>query len=410
LDRGKVVQQNEKGEPLRVIGTHTDITEMKHAQQTLLDQKVFIQTILDHLPVGVAINSFDSGEASYMNEQFAQIYGWPKEELLSVEQFFKLVFPDEQYRNTMKKKVMEDISSGDASRMRWENINITTKGGEKRIITAINIPLIEQNVMVSTVQDFTVQKQAEQKARMFTHELEIRVAERTGQLQESNKELEAFSYSVSHDLRAPLRAIMGFAQIIEADYKSILDKEGLRLFKIIQENARMMDDLINNLLEFSRVSRAQIKKSRVNMNTIVQGIVKEMADSSQNKSLKFVIDPIDEAFADNFLIKQVWINLISNAVKFSSPKKEPIVEVGSYLQQNEIIYYVRDNGVGFNPDYYDKLFTVFQRLHAAQQFEGTGLGLAIVQRIITRHNGRVWAQSEPGKGACFYFSLPLHAK
>jgi PAS domain S-box-containing protein len=406
LDRGKIIEHTSDGKPKRVIGTHTDITRLKETEARLLNQNVFINTILDNLPIGVAVNSFDSGIASYMNAKFAEIYGWSKEELTDIESFFKRVYPDEAYREQLQKRIMNDIKSGDPARMKWDDIVITTSAGEKKIISAVNIPLIEQNVMVSTVQDVTGQKKAERQILKLNTQLENKVFERTRELENANLELEAFSYTVSHDLRAPLRAINGFTQILAEEYAKVLDVEGLRQLEIISDNARNMDKLIKDLLEFSRTGRAEIKKSLVNMQNLVQSVWGEITSDIKYERIGITITEMPDANVDSNLIKQVWTNLISNAVKFSGTKDNPEITLGGHVENGDHIYYVKDNGVGFEPESSERIFQVFQRLHKAGEFDGTGVGLAIVQRIVQKHGGRVWAEGKPSKGACFYFSLP----
>ncbi|SKC85947.1 ATP-binding protein [Ohtaekwangia koreensis] len=225
------------------------------------------------------------------------------------------------------------------------------------------------------------------------------------QLEEVNKELESFSYSVSHDLRAPVRALAGFSKMLEEDYQDSLDDEGKRLLGIIRKNALKMGTLIDDLLEFSKMGRKEIKKTMVEVQPMVKSISDEIVDVNKYNA-EVIINPLTPVQADQALLTQVWINLISNALKYSAKKEQPKVEVGSYTDKNEIIYYVKDNGAGFDMEYADKLFGVFQRLHKPNDFEGTGVGLAIVHRIVTKHGGRVWAEAKPNEGAIFSFALP----
>jgi len=246
-------------------------------------------------------------------------------------------------------------------------------------------------------------EKALQKAR---DELEIRVEERTSELQSANKELEAFSYSVSHDLRTPLRAIDGFSQVLLEDHREKLDKEGRRVLDIIRDNTGRMGELISDLLTFSRLGRKEIRKTKINMENLARAIFEELRSTAPQEKLKMKINTLPSAFGDESLIREVLTNLISNAIKFSRNERSPVIEVGGKLENNENIYYVKDNGAGFDMKYSDKLFGVFQRLHSQQQFKGTGVGLAIVRRIIERHGGRVQAEGKVGKGATFYFTLP----
>ncbi len=237
-------------------------------------------------------------------------------------------------------------------------------------------------------------------------ESEERLSFSNAGLESVNKELEAFTYSVSHDLRAPLRAINGYAGIIEEEYVKLFDEEGRRLFSVIQYNAKKMGNLIDNLLDFSRLGRKELQKMNVDMRELVEGALLEIRKSTSHHA-RIVIGELGKAQTDYGLMNHVMVNLISNAIKYSSKAPEPCVEINCTKKENELIYSVKDNGVGFDMQYSNKLFGVFQRLHSEQDFEGTGVGLAIVHRVISKHGGRVWAESEPGKGATFYFSLPL---
>jgi len=228
--------------------------------------------------------------------------------------------------------------------------------------------------------------------------------ERTkSQLEVVNKELEAFSYSVSHDLRAPLRAISGFSQAILEDCAEQLDDEGRRYLGLIQDNAHRMGRLIDDLLAFSRLNRQRMSMSTIDMAELASTVFYELAAQEKGRDLVFTALPAPLAWGDPPMVRQVLFNLISNAIKFTRTREEACIDFG-YAPKAEA-YYVRDNGVGFDTQYADKLFGVFQRLHAASEFEGTGVGLALVHRIVTRHGGRVWAESELGRGATFYFTL-----
>jgi PAS domain S-box-containing protein len=244
------------------------------------------------------------------------------------------------------------------------------------------------------------------KVEQHAATLEKRVEERTGQLEAANKELEAFSYSVSHDLRAPLRSIDGFSQIISEEYSDKFDAEGKRLLNIIRSNTQKMGELITDLLDLSRVARDEMKTVRIDMSTLADSIFHEVALPDAQKQYSFSIETLPDAYGDPSLMRQVWRNLISNAIKFTAPKDVRRIEIGARSEHGKTIYFIRDSGVGFDPQYTHKLFGVFQRLHKMEEFEGTGIGLAIVQRIVHRHGGRVWAEGSIGGGATFYFSLP----
>lgn len=260
-----------------------------------------------------------------------------------------------------------------------------------------------RRALLSVVED---QKIAAEQIRQLNAELERRVEARTAQLAASNKELEAFAYSVSHDLRAPLRAIDGFSRILEKEYAHSLDAEGLRLLGVIRQSTANMDRLITDLLALSRVSRSALRISRIDMTAMAQAVYQEIASPEVLEKFTFIVNDLPPAPGDPTLIRQVWVNLISNAIKYTLPRPECVIEISGWAKDGLCTYLVQDSGVGYNPQYQDKLFGLFQRLHKAGEFEGTGVGLAIVQRIIHRHGGQVWSESEVGKGAKFYFTLP----
>jgi signal transduction histidine kinase len=249
-------------------------------------------------------------------------------------------------------------------------------------------------------------KQAEDDIRKLNDELEQKVIERTAQLESVNRELESFSYSVSHDLRAPIRAINGYTRIIMEDYAAKFDGDGTKVLHSILNSSKKMGELIDDLLAFSKLGRKQGTVSEINMTSVVEMVRHELLFEDGDNIPEFKVQALPAVRGDQSLIKQVWINLISNAVKYSKYKTKTKIEIGAYEKRNQVVYFIKDGGAGFDMQYYNKLFGVFQRLHSQQEFEGTGIGLAIVQKIIHRHNGTVWAEGKLGKGACFYFSLP----
>ncbi len=252
----------------------------------------------------------------------------------------------------------------------------------------------ESRMFTGIIRDITEAKRAaEQQAHLLTS------------LEAANKELESFSYSVSHDLRSPLRAIDGFSRIVQEDYGDRLDGEGKRLLGVVRDNSRKMGRLIDDLLEFSRLGRKQLSAAEINTKRLVEEVLGELQAGSERRT-RLTIGALPPAYGDVVLIKQVWVNLLDNAIKFSGRREQPMVEVSGSVNGTENVYCVKDNGAGFDMQYYDKLFGVFQRLHSAEEFDGTGVGLAIVQRVVARHGGRVWAEGKVGEGATFYFSLP----
>lgn len=239
----------------------------------------------------------------------------------------------------------------------------------------------------------------------FNQNLENKVTERTQQLQEANKELEAFSYTVSHDLRAPLRAISGFTTLYEEEYENLMDERGKKLLGVVKNNANKMGILIDDLLAFARLGRQEISKSLIDMETLCRNVLFDL-NKSMDHHANVKIGPLLPVRADSSLMEHVISNLLSNAIKYSSKKDNPVVEIKCERKNGELIYSVSDNGAGFDMAYANKLFGVFQRLHTAEEFKGTGVGLAIVQRIINKHNGHIWAEAKVDEGATFYFSLP----
>ena len=265
--------------------------------------------------------------------------------------------------------------------------------------------LVDEQLIFASARDLTDRKRDEEQVQKLNDQLR----NRANQLEIANKELEAFSYSVSHDLRAPLRHVDGFVDMLSKHAAEKLDERGRRYLKIIAESAKQMGTLIDELLVFSRMGRVEMQRTRVKMNPLIDEALDLMKQDIKDRPITWKIGLLPEVEGDGTMIRQVWINLISNAVKYTRPRKLAEIEIGCTDANNEYIFSIRDNGVGFDMQYVDKLFGVFQRLHRADEFEGTGIGLANVHRIITRHGGRMWAEGTINGGAVFFFSLPKTA-
>lgn len=288
-------------------------------------------------------------------------------------------------------EALEDKREEDLEKYR-ENLEEMIK--ERSAELNKRISEVEQlnNAMMNLLEDLRVSNEI----------LEIR----TQQLKDANKELDAFAYSVSHDLRIPLRAIVGFSKMVFEDYGDKLDEEGQRKLNIIQNSGKDMGQLIDDLLAFSRLGRKAMSMSDINMGHLAEEVFEQLRLNASGQTVRLNIQDLSPAYGDRSLIREVFVNLISNAIKFSKPSEVTVVELSGKTEGKEILYSVKDNGVGFDMKYADKLFQVFQRLHSTEEFEGTGVGLSLVQRIIHRHGGRVWAKGKVNEGATFYFTLP----
>jgi light-regulated signal transduction histidine kinase (bacteriophytochrome) len=249
-------------------------------------------------------------------------------------------------------------------------------------------------------------RESELRVRELNAELEDRVRKRTAQLEQAYQELEAFSYSVSHDLRAPLRPIHGYVEMLQQDLRAHLDDEATQMLNAIGAAAMRMSTLIDSLLSFSRMGRAELRQGVLASNALLEDVLRELGNEVQGREIKWEISSLPDVIGDRAMLKQVWTNLISNAIKYTRQRNPAIIKIDCLSRPSEFEFQVRDNGAGFDMHYANKLFGVFQRLHDSEQFEGTGIGLANVRRIVMRHGGRTWAEGEVGKGATFYFTIP----
>ena len=387
---------------LRVYST--DITERKQAEERLeasLREVNDLKTALDEHAI-VAITD-PQGKITYVNEKFCAISKYSREELIG--QDHRLI--NSGYHS---KQFIHDLWATIANGKVWHGeIKNKAKDDTFYWVDTTIVPFLNENgkprQYVAIRADITERKNAATEIAQLNAELEERVAKRTAELEAANKELEAFSYSVSHDLRAPLRAINGFAGIVLSDFGPQLPDEARDLLTRVRNGGQRMGELIDNLLAFSRLGRQSVKRQKVNSKQIIHSVLDELKSQRDGRQIELRIGELPLCRADPMLLKQVWINLLSNAIKYTRTLELAVVEIGCERNNGENIYFVRDNGVGFDMQYVNKLFGVFQRLHRAEDFEGTGVGLAIVHRIIHRHDGRIWADAKVNGGATFYFTL-----
>ncbi len=397
------IELNGEGAATGQYGVIHDITDQKLVAAENLQAQQRYKQVLDNILDGLMIDDHD-GKVIYANDQFLNLFGLEREDLenLVLENY---VAPE--FRPVLRDRHNRRVAGEDVpATFEYQGLQ---KNGNRIWLEVRVCKVIENGIVVGTqsaIRDITDRKHAESEVTRLYQSLEQKVKERTAELEAVNNELESFSYSVAHDLRAPLRIVSGYSEILRKDYRNKLDVEADRLIGVIVTNTHRMGKLIDEILNLARLGRKELVRENTDMNEIVQTIVNEqMAFSSS--VVKFSTSPLPAAICDATLIRQVWSNLISNAVKYSSKKPDPQVEINASIKGDSVIYSIKDNSTGFEMKYADKLFVVFQRLHKQSEFEGTGVGLALVQRIISRHGGNVWAEAEPDKGATFYFSLPI---
>ncbi|HEX9047591.1 MAG TPA: PAS domain S-box protein [Verrucomicrobiae bacterium] len=380
------------------VTTVVDITERKSAEEARERLAAIVASTEDAI-----IAKTLQGIITNWNPAATKIFGYTADEIIG-QPIFRLLPPE--YHNE-ESEILAKIGRGQSVE-HFETLRLRKDG--TRVPISVTISPFRDNtgriIGASTIaRDITESKRAQAEILRLNAELEQRVAKRTAELETANRELEAFSYSVSHDLRAPLRAVSGFASIVLEDYGSLLPAEGQRYLQRVRNGGQQMGVLIDDLLAFSRLSRQQLARQPVDMVKLVQQVVEEVVARETDRKIQFRVGDLAPGKGDPGLLRQVWVNLISNAVKYTRGRDPAIIEIGSDQKDGECVYQVRDNGVGFDMQYAGKLFGVFQRLHRADEFEGTGVGLAIVQRIVHRHGGRVWANARVNHGATFYFTL-----
>jgi PAS domain S-box-containing protein len=378
-----------------------DLNKRHHAEAELRESEARYAGILN-IADDAVISIGDNQRVTMFNQGAERIFGYQAAEVIG--QSLDTLLPS-RFTATHQHHIAEMAASSATSRKMGERRNIFGRrkdGSEFPAEASISkLELNRERIFTVMLRDITGRKQAENEINQLYANLEKRNAE----LELANKELESFSYSVSHDLRAPLRAIDGFSRILQEDYADKFDAEGNRVLNVIRSNTAKMSELINDLLEFSRLGRRSLDHSILSIADLAKSVFDDLRAANPERSLELRIKHLPHNHGDRAMLRQVLVNLLTNAVKFTRPRDVGQIEIGSRIENDQPVYYVRDNGVGFDMQYVNKLFGVFQRLHNNNEYEGTGVGLAIVQRIIHRHGGRVWAESEPGKGATFYFTL-----
>ncbi len=391
------VRRSPEGGIIGYQGIIRDVTAYKKAEEALRRSEEKFSKIFRSSPDWMAISTLEDGRLIDVNDAFLRITGYSREEVIgkTSAQLGLWVDPEERRRVVELLREKNEIRNHEA--------RFRLKSGEVRVFlrSAELIELDGETCVINITRDITQQKRASQEIKKLNTELQKRVAELMG----ANKELDAFGHSVSHDLRAPLVTIGGFSMRLLKNYSDVLDAAGREMLKTIQSNVGKMENLINDLLSFSRSGRQAMRLEEVDMRSMVEAVFRELMAGTGGRKVELKMGELLPASADRALIRQVLINLLSNAVKFTRTRREGLIEVGSRREGEWVEYYVKDNGVGFDMKFAKKLFDVFQRAHRAEDFEGTGIGLSIVERIITRHGGRTWAEGKAGEGAAFYFTL-----
>lgn len=402
LETIKTPAYDANGKYVGILGISRNITEIQKTQEALREREEIYSSIVNQANDSIALVNPETGVFTEFNEAAHKNLGYTRTE------FENLTVADIDAEFTREGIIerLHILKNSDGSI--FETTHRHKNGSLIDVRVSTRLVAIRGHVFLTALWgDITQEKKAKEEIRRLNLYLEKRVEERTAELMAANTELETFAYTVSHDLRAPLRAIDGFTRILNEDFQHSLGEEGRKVCQTITDNARRMGQLIDDLLALSRVGRSSIDHSPVNMQTLVHTVFNEITTAAQRTNIEFVVNPLPVVTADQSLIRQVWTNLLSNAVKFTSKKESPRITIACKMEKEQYLFTVGDNGAGFNMKYYDKLFGVFQRLHNNRDYEGTGVGLAIVKSIITKHGGKVFAKAIIDEGAEFGFSLPV---
>lgn len=390
--------------PIRFVGVYFDVTERHRAEEAVRESEARFRHLADAMPQ-IVWSATGDGVVDYYNHRWYEYTGFPTGPATGDESWMPVIHPEDLDRCVASWH--QTVQKGESHRIEIRLRNYLT--GEYRWHLIRAVPITDRDGKVirwfGTNTDIHELKAVQNELQVAHETMEQRVEERTAQLAEANRELEAFSYSVSHDLRTPLRTVDGYSQAVMEDYGRLLPDEGRRYLQTIRLGAQRMGDLIDDLLAFARLGRQPVNRRPVDMAGLVQTVLNDLEPMKEGRTIEFKISELPLAAGDPGLLRQVWTNLISNSIKYTRRQDNAVIEIGHTSTSEGAAFYVRDNGTGFDMRYVGKLFGVFQRLHRTEEYEGTGVGLAITQRIVQRHGGRIWAEGVLNKGATFSFTL-----
>ena len=407
LSRGKCAEQDKKGNPLRMVGTHQDLTDRKQAEKKLRESETNLREAQRMAHLGNWFWDVKTGDVEWSNEVYKIFYLDPKKFRPKIDSIMKLS-PWQEEHERDKELIERSVKSHEPGFYEQKFLRPDGSIGYYfSTFQGIYDNSGDLTAMKGTVQDITERKNVENKINELNKNLNKLVEERTKELEEVNNNLQAFSYSVSHDLKTPLRHIDGYLTMLKSELKSTDGNIDTYYIKI-RDSITNMTEMIDALLSFSRLNFSKLEKTKTSINMIINDIIKDYEDELKDRCIEWKIDNLPEVFVDPKIIKNALGNLISNAIKFTANKKKAVISIGVNRSDSEYIeFFIKDNGAGFEMDYYDKLFNVFQRLHSEREFKGIGIGLANVKRIITKHGGEIYAKGSVNKGATFYFKLPV---